>query len=83
MESWSIARVNRFKNLLAFLLVSFEHVGSFSNYLYSISPDTLEATYLRYLGENLPTDCEYAIGLSEKVVKMMDVYCESWVSIEV
>lgn len=80
MESWNLNRVHRFKNLLAFLLVSFDHIQGFDRCLHDISPATLEEGYLRYLGENLPTEYEYSIGLSPEITKKFDIYCDRWVS---
>lgn len=82
MESWSLNRQHRFKNLLAFLILSFEHLPNFDSCLHNISPLTLETAYLRYLGNELPTEYEYNFGLTTKMVQIFDGYCYRWLENE-
>lgn len=82
MDMWNPNRIHRFKNLLAFLLISFNHIKGFEEELYEMSPVCLEAVYLRYLGDDLPTDHEYAVTLPELMVPKFDAYCERWVEDE-
>lgn len=75
MESWTPDRTHRFKNILAFLIASFPQTMFFEHYLRDLAPAEIEEKFLKFLGPDLPTQCEYAHGLTKEQDSLFETYC--------
>lgn len=82
MRDWSVERLDRFKNIMAFLLSTFSEHSSFMRCIDQYDPITIEANFIKYLGPNLPSNQEYNFGLYQEEIDCFSNYLNKWSSKE-